>query len=135
MRAWMAALRDVGVEITHDWTACVESHLAAGGDAALSPEDRERFAYEDLAGVDHADIVWLLAPVTLSRGSWFEAGYARGRGKLLGVSGRGAARSIFTALAARCFETDAEAFAAIHEHAELRAGRGDDRKTFFNHPG
>lgn len=122
VRAWMAALREAGVEVTKDWTIEVEAAIARGGDAGLTEDERARAAHDDLAAVLAADLVWMLAPVTQSRGAWVEFGYALGKGKLLGVSGRGAARSIFTSLASRVFEQDADAFAAIVDHADQRRG-------------
>lgn len=123
VRAWLAALRDVGVEITLDWTGAIEANRAAGGDAALTAERREHHAREDFDAVDRADIVWFLAPVTGSRGSYIELGYALGRHKLVCASGLAVERTIFTSLAARVFFADADAFAAIVEYAEVRAGR------------
>jgi len=118
VRAWLAALRDVGIEITLDWTDAIEANRVAGGDASLSPEVREHHAREDFDAVLHADIVWYLAPVTVSRGAYIELGYALGRHKLVCASGLAVHRSIFTSLASRVFEADAEAFAAIVEYAE-----------------
>lgn len=102
----------------------------SGGDAALSPEDRRKYAQADVDGVLAADVVWLLAANTQNAcGSWVEFGVALGvcehantmskigvaLGPTIVVSGLKNRRTIFTELAHRLFDTDEEAFAWITE--------------------
>lgn len=125
VRAWLRALREIGAEITKDWTAEVEAAIASGrGDAGLDEETRTRAAHEDFEAITRADLVWFLAPVTMSRGAYTELGYALGRRKFVCASGLAVKRSIFTSLAHRSFETDADAFEAI---VELARDRGSFR--------
>jgi hypothetical protein len=119
VRAWLKALRDIGVEITVDWTDGIEASIAKGGDAMLTDEERVHRATNDLTdGIDRADIVWFLAPVTASRGAYIELGYALAKHKLVCASGLAVKRTIFTSLAQRVFEADADAFVAIADYVK-----------------
>jgi len=126
---WMARAREAGYAITCDWPAAI---VREGGVAnALGPR-RADYAKEDLVGVYEARTFWLLAPMNASTGAWVEFGYALaltgaqrdlpwGRAEsLVVVSGPGAARSIFPALADHELPTDEEAFALLA--ARLEAG-------------
>lgn len=119
VRAWLSSLRDIGVEITKDWTGEVEAAIASGrGDAGLDEETRVRAATEDFDAIDRADLVWFLAPVTASRGAYVELGYALAKHKLVCASGLAVHRTIFTSLAQRVFDADADAFEAIVDYAD-----------------
>lgn len=113
----MAACKQKGITITHNWT--VPNFKPGGSDADLTHIQRRKFALEDLIGVTKADVLWLLAPEAKgSCGAWVELGFALAlrdeRGletpsPVIIVSGSMNKRSIFTELADRLFDTDAEA--------------------------
>ena len=93
--------------------------IGTGSDSTLSPEDRRKHALADLAGVLRADVVWLLAANDKGAcGSWVELGAALANRAspdalngwpIIVVSGAKWNRTIFTELADKHFETDAEA--------------------------
>lgn len=120
----MATLREAGITITHDWTvSMVDVGSADRSEADVPEEVRQRCAMEDAAGVSSADVVLLLAPNERgSSGAWVELGLAVGYGIPVLVAGPKNGRTIFTSLAARRFETDAEAIehlvAAQRERSE-----------------
>lgn len=104
--------------------------IGVGSDSALTPEQRRTFAQADLDGVLSADIVWLLAANDKGAcGSWVELGAAlavnawqkridelegpSGQPIRIVVSGVKNKRTIFTELADKLFDTDAEALAYI----------------------
>lgn len=104
----IAALRHAGHVITHDWTSC-------DGYARESvPDERRRWAREDLDGVRAADLVWLLAPAELSEGSSAELGAVLALRKRVVVSGPHArwASRIFHGLG-EIHDTHSAAFEAI----------------------
>ena len=103
-------LRSRGVSISYDWPAAMRAEPKS--DAELSDLERHRYGSDDLLGVRLAQVVWLLAPVVGSRGCWVELGYALALNRHVIVSGDDG-RSIFTALAARRFDTHAAAEAYI----------------------
>ena len=115
---YMAALREGGVHITHDWTPdvilarrmCVSERELAG---AL----RMKAASEDFAGVASADILWLVVPEASSVGCWAELGYAHGVGTPIVASGPCVLRTIFTEFALR-FTTHDSALAYLLHRAK-----------------
>lgn len=113
----MQRLREMGHDITHDWTKSVIAHKAKGqSDDVLSRADRYRYAAEDLDGVARADVFWLRVPANLSLGAWIEMGYAIGLRKTIVVSGDHG-RSIFTEIADMSYSTHNDAI----EHFRGRA--------------
>lgn len=83
--------------------------------------DRCKWALEDLAELQLADVVWFLVPPVSqpTRGAWIEMGYAIHAGKGLVASGD-TKQSIFTALGAE-FHTDDAALAFLIDHAAMFA--------------
>src|SRR5262249_23058209 len=120
VRAAMDAARKLGFEVTVDWLAAIAE--AGAANAGLSVADRIKYANADRAGVENADIVWLLAPAGSSTGAWVELGYALGlrsdRTMLRPlwqtiVSGPAQDRCIFAELCDLKFREDAEALAHL----------------------
>lgn len=112
-KAAMAAVRELGHEVTYDWTADIEA--AAGPDETLDRAHLAQVAIEDLRGVKRARLFWLLLPEGDSTGAWTELGYALGLGvdyhadrPAIIVSGQ-RRRSCFWTLADHVFDTDGEA--------------------------
>jgi nucleoside 2-deoxyribosyltransferase len=107
----MAALREAGVVIMHDWTANMQTFSNAEHSDADVPEHyRKECAVLDMNGVRLADFVLLLAPDERgSSGSWVEFGLACGLGVPVIVAGARARRTIFTSLAYLLFATDGQA--------------------------
>lgn len=98
VKRWQHRLKLQGHTISHDWTPSETPEVSAPSETTLPMAEQRRFALEDLAGVDAADIVWVLAPAQGGCGCWVELGYALARGKFVIVSGS-ARRSIFETLA------------------------------------
>jgi len=106
-REAMAKLRAAGHTIAHDWVAEVEAVGSANPpDATL--EERWDWAIDDFAGIDRADVLWLLVPAEGGAGAWVELGYALAKRKPVICSGCHE-RSIFTAMAV-CYDRDDQAF-------------------------
>lgn len=107
------ALKNHGVDITHDWTRC------EGYDRPSSIAERRVWAKEDLAGVQFADIVWGLAPAEKSEGFSVELGAAIVQEKIVIVSGQHAAwdSRIFALLAVQ-FPRHSDAFDAVLRYAK-----------------
>ena len=103
----MGRLREMGHTITHDWIATIRANGEANPRGA-SHRQRVRWSAEDIAGIEEADVVWVVLPVKPSFGCAFEAGFALGHGHSMIVSGDWRA-SIFT--------SQAEARFNQHEHA------------------
>lgn len=64
VRALNEQLRDLGHEVTHDWTVTdefVDGVPKVSSEADLSIDDRRRYAVDDLRGVRTADLVIFLA--------------------------------------------------------------------------
>ena len=113
----MAALREAGHDVTHNWTDHAEATLALGGEATLSDDEARECASECEAGIDHADVLVLLAPTFTAKGAWWEGGYARKAGKPIVVAHNQAAKrrqSVFTRTTTRLC-TDAEIVDALRE--------------------
>ena len=111
----MDQLRAMGHEITHDWVAAIR---AAGGEA--NPRDAahlQRLAWsdEDIAGIETAELVWVLMPSRPSFGCGVEFGYALSLGGDVIVSGDWRA-SVFTSQASERFDTHDEVFDWIGTH-------------------
>jgi nucleoside 2-deoxyribosyltransferase len=81
--------------LTHDWLAAIAQ--AGNANHGLSDPERRDYATADLCAVKACDVLWLLAPETVTRGAWLETGYALALGKRVVVSGNGT-QSIFCAL-------------------------------------
>jgi hypothetical protein len=69
----IAALREAGFTITHDWTQAVD--MVSDG-AELTEEQWSKCAQDDLFGVFEAEVFVFLAPQKPSRGAWVELGFA-----------------------------------------------------------
>lgn len=112
----IAALRERGVEITHNWCADVRAARAAGhaSDADLPLAEAREHAQRDLHGVERAEVVLLLSPAAPSFGAGVEWGYAL---RHHATTGRfvvaGGPRSIFAALGDVFFERDEDAVAWV----------------------
>lgn len=105
VRAAMDAARCAGFVVTLDWLAAIEA--AGAANEGLDDGQRRHYAAEDLAAVESADVLWLLAPGNASTGAWVELGYAIALRDQVGatsrpriaVSGAARTRCIFAALA------------------------------------
>jgi hypothetical protein len=110
-------------QITLDWLAAIEK--AGASNEGLGDGDRRSYAADDLAAVEEADFIWLLAPENASTGAWVELGYALAlRDRIDGrtrprvaVSGPARMRCIFAALANYESDSDAQALAWLVERA------------------
>ncbi len=120
------ALRELGFEITHDWTVPVLKFGSQG--EMLSESVRKEHAREDLEGVRSADILWFLVPPShlTSRGAWIEFGAALMGGKKTVLSGQTSSESIFSTLATLIYSTDDEALAHFRRFAEEFLGKMPD---------
>lgn len=125
-RGVMRRLRAAGCTVPVDWTESVELRAWAKIDESELPDDVAReLAKACLAGVMLADVVLLLAPVTVSRFSWGEfvgAIVARDHARHSPVthvyaSGHNARVSICTRLADSLFDTDDAAIEFISRAA------------------
>ena len=108
----IAALRAHGFVVTCTWPEVV----AATGDANprdASNVDRRGWSTSDLNEIDAADALWFLVPnpPAMTRGAWFEAGYAYSSHKHLVFSGD-TKQSVFCALGIE-FAGDAAALAHL----------------------
>jgi hypothetical protein len=91
-------------EIVGDWRADCDKFGANPAGLDCSP-----FAKADMNAVRECDVLWLLMPQSETRGAWVEFGLALAFGKVVVCSGEGQERSIFTSLAMRRYELDADA--------------------------
>jgi hypothetical protein len=82
----MRQLREMGHEITHDWTATIRS-VGDANPRTATHEQRFRWSEADLGGIEEASLVWVMLPVKPSFGCAFEAGRAIGMGHLVIMSG------------------------------------------------
>lgn len=134
VRAVMAALREAGHEITHDWTEDVLAAREAGhaSDATVDDAHADKCAARDLRGIREADAFILLRREPASFGASFEAGYALAVATGVDATGFmrlhvvGSRRDIFLRRW-EWFATDADAVAAIGrprcDHAPGANGR------------
>ena len=112
----IAALRERGVEITHDWTASVRAARAAGhaSDATLSREKQKQIATRCIRGVMRADVVlllWSKSPSFGAGGEWDRALWCQEYdGTPIAVSAAGGTSPhIFTSFADEIFASDDDA--------------------------
>lgn len=117
LKPLLRELREMGHEISHDWTVDIE---AAG---SASPDDRGACALSamrDLRAVRDADVVWLRAPkaTSTSTGAWVEVGAAIASGVPV-VSSGDVSRCIFSELFARRFDNDDEALALFRKASTI----------------
>jgi len=97
-----------GWTLTLDWLTPMMVLIEHGlGDSDLSRDDQAHAALQDAEAIDRADVLWLLAPRELTKGAWWEHGYAYGTDTQIVTSG--GCPSIFVALSDRVTETDEEA--------------------------
>lgn len=114
----MAALRERGYTISHDWVLDVET-VGSANPPDASDTDRETWAYADLKGVRTADAVWVLMPAeNPSFGAGVEFGVALGCGIPIIASGCNNT-SIFTSLAV-CYDRDDQALDTEFPELDLR---------------
>lgn len=107
-------LAEAGWEVTSTWPGQVTSH--GGGNPPDSTQDqRFQWSEEDRVQLEAADVLWARTPPpgVVTHGTFWEMGYARGRGKHVVVSGPDHHRSIFTAQADVIFPTHMEAVAYL----------------------
>jgi nucleoside 2-deoxyribosyltransferase len=95
-RAVMAALRERGIDISHDWTTNVDAYPTDDAPAEL----KAQHAREDLDGVLTADAVLVLTNDDKAKGCgmWIELGAALALGKYAVITGGQRRRSIFAEL-------------------------------------
>jgi len=112
VRAAYAAVAASGWTLTHDWLTPLLANLDRGvRDTDLSRDDMVRYACADLDAIARADVLWVLAPRELTKGAWFETGYAYGIGVPIVVSG--GCPSLFLSLADHVLDDDEDAPGAI----------------------
>jgi hypothetical protein len=114
----MAALREGGCVISHDWTPSIREAIARGvSEEQLDDHEARRLSGVDYDAIERAHVVLFLAPETVTRGAWAELGYAgclMRRGELdVYVSGPAARKSIFTRQSSAIFLSDDDAISAI----------------------
>jgi nucleoside 2-deoxyribosyltransferase len=85
-RRVIAMLRELGIEIAHDWPKMIEDH---GGRAnlGLTYDERENVVGACLGGVRKAELVLFLVPYAPTVGAWVEIGHADALGKRIVQSG------------------------------------------------
>lgn len=125
-KAFAEVLTGLGHTITHPWWEDVE-RLGTVDNQAADGEELFACAIADVAGVEAADLFWLLAPATGGTGCWVELGMAIAcrdlgddtdevppDGRHVIVSGA-CDRTLFTILneVDECFDTHDSAFAFI----------------------
>src|ERR1700687_3221879 len=77
---YITKLKEMGFEITHDWTEEVLDYKKRGiTDKELTNEEKYKFAKLDIQGIIDADIVWVILPENpVGVGYWIELGAALG---------------------------------------------------------
>ena len=122
VRPWIAVCKDIGLDITLDWTIPVEKQ--GDNPRNLPEEERLGFAIEDLTAIEQADIFWLLVPTNnTGRGCWVEFGYARAMGlqkDLITIASGDIKVSIFTAIADYAFQAHQQAFEFIRQYVDSK---------------
>lgn len=115
-------LRKAGVVVTMDWPAAVRSARLRGAtsDADLTEAEAAEQAEADEHAIAAADFVLFLAPSTITRGAWWEFGYAVGvRVPVVLSRGQRTARgSIFEMRATVVHHDDAAAIAWLVRQRE-----------------
>lgn len=103
--ACAAALQEHGFEVVSTWFRDIVAEQAGiPNPRTASHEDRKRWSERNRDQVLSSDVVWMLAPVGVSHGAYYEAGVADTAGIQRIVSGRlvpqaNTKQSIFNALA------------------------------------
>lgn len=115
-RHWLDALSaHPHLRLAHDWLAHIEAEHRP--DHAIPLAEQLDYALGDLSGIERCDVVWLLAPMTVTKGAWFECGFAYGLKRANGTPGwlvsGDAASCIFASLADQLVRSDGEAFALL----------------------
>lgn len=106
---WTSRLAATGrFIITSAWVD--EVKVNGSNKSILSHDQRYKLADDCQAGVENADVVWVLMPVDSSMGAFWEFGFATAYKLATCVSGNNQHASVFTALAKYRFETDEQAF-------------------------
>lgn len=108
---WASKLREAGVTPLCSWITAVAQ---SGGNPRDAPTKQRRlWAASNLTEVAQADAVWFLVPTypAVTRGAWFEAGFAHAFAKQVLFSGD-TKQSVFCALGAEYAE-DEDAFQAV----------------------
>jgi nucleoside 2-deoxyribosyltransferase len=107
VEAAMSALEERGHSIAHDWVTPVRT-VGEANPPYGSLYARLKWARDDLAGVDSAQVLWVLMPSKEGFGAGVELGYAIARGIPIVCSGS-CSKSIFTAFATLCTDRDDQA--------------------------
>jgi hypothetical protein len=103
----MGKLRAMGHTITHDWVAAIEK-VGCANPRNATEDQRRGWAYEDLAGIEAADVFWMMIPKTPSFGASYELAFAQAVVRRVIVSGNWL-QSIFTSLVDQRFDTHEQA--------------------------
>lgn len=119
IRPIIEQVKECGIEITYDWTR------SPGYESRLSVVETLEQAKMDLAAVQAADLIWIVAPEAKSEGCATELGAALILGKTVFVSGPHAIRDsrIFYLLATKWFSSHAAAHRAVIDYAQRFAYR------------
>lgn len=76
-KGYMKRLREAGFDVVSTWPEAIEGE---GGktDAELSIDDKIKYAHQDLAQLESADLFWLITPrhEHPTKGAWIELGFA-----------------------------------------------------------
>lgn len=106
---WTSQLAKRGIVTTSSWLEDAKSPLGCN---RVSSTQEERLAAADdcQAGVENADLVWILMPSSHSMGAFWEFGFATACELATCVSGANQYKSVFSAKAKYTFETDEAAF-------------------------
>jgi len=112
-----------GITIVSTWIESVEK-VGQSNPRDASREERAGYAQTDLDEAASANLIWLFAPTTPTRGAWVELGFGFARDVPF-ISSGDTKQSIFTALGEE-FETDEAAFEFIKVKHELATRRFSD---------
>jgi hypothetical protein len=108
---WTTMLLTKNIQVTSTW---LEDAKSIGCNRPDDSEETRMAAADDcLAGVDTADLVWVMMPITGSMGAFWEFGYATACQLATCISGANQYASVFSVLAKYKFETDKDAFEFI----------------------
>jgi hypothetical protein len=131
----MGKLRAMGHTITHDWVATIEKAGCANPRDATE-DQRRGWAYEDLAGIEAADVFWMMIPKTPSFGASYELAFAQAVVRRVIVSGNWL-QSIFTSLADQRFDTHEQALSWLgnRDACDAALSMGGVRAVFVDASG
>lgn len=101
-----------GHRVTYDWLDAIEQ--AGTSNDGLTEAEQRMHSRKDLSAILKSDLVWMLAPRSITRGGWVEFGFALGRSIPTVISGVHRKKCIYHALAARSVQ-DSQALDAIEE--------------------